>query len=160
MAPGITGSFDSGRPRPVPVIWYYSCLLQKENVTQYININKEVIYVPPIVNYNAITTSSLSPQLSFKDNNNNNENKILVPLISICYGRSGDKGDTCNIGIIARKKEYYEYLIQNLTEEVVYNFMKHLVKGTVKRYYIPTLSAFNFVLTNSLGGKYFNCLKY
>lgn len=151
MAPGITGSFDSGRPRAVPVIWYYSCLLQKENVIQYININKEEIYVPSIVNYNYNITSASSPLPSLSLSNNK-ENKVLVPLISICYGRSGDKGDTCNIGIVARKKEYYEYLIQNLTEEVVYNHMKHLVKGTVKRYYLPSLSAFNFVLTNSLGG--------
>lgn len=75
-----------------------------------------------------------------------------VKLIEIAHGRSGDKGNNSNIGIIARHPEVYPFLKANLTEEVVKKQMKHICKGKVERYELPNLGALNFVLYDSLGG--------
>jgi hypothetical protein len=78
--------------------------------------------------------------------------KKKVPLIELCYGRSGDKGDASNIGIFARQERYYPFLARALTAEAVRNYMEHLVKGKVTRFAVPGIKGFNFVLTRSLGG--------
>jgi len=75
-----------------------------------------------------------------------------VKLIKIAHGRSGDKGDASNVGIIARHPEIYPYLKQHLTPKVVKNHMKHICKGKVERYELPNIGALNFVLHESLGG--------
>jgi hypothetical protein len=91
----------------------------------------------------------------------------LVPLIYLCYGRSGDKGDSANIGLIARKPEYYDIIKSQVTSQarrmhifsltihfakVVGTYMSHLIDGSVTRYDIPGINGLNFVLTKSLGG--------
>lgn len=73
-------------------------------------------------------------------------------LISIAYARSGDKGDSANIGVAARSDAAYEFLRQALTAEVVADYYKGLCKGEVVRYELPNLRAFNFVLNEALGG--------
>jgi hypothetical protein len=75
-----------------------------------------------------------------------------VKLIDIAHGRSGDKGDGSNVGIIARHPEVYPFLKEKLTEAVVKEHMKHICKGEVKRYELPNIGALNFVLHQSLGG--------
>lgn len=59
---------------------------------------------------------------------------VEVPLVRLCYGRSGDKGDVANIGIIARNPAHYPFLRSALTEEVVHRYLAHLVKGTTRRF--------------------------
>jgi hypothetical protein len=76
----------------------------------------------------------------------------VVKLIDIAHGRSGDKGDASNVGIIARHPDVYPFLERKLTAGVVKNHMKHICKGKVDRYEIPNLGALNFVLHESLGG--------
>jgi len=76
---------------------------------------------------------------------------VQVPLIALCYGRSGDKGDMANIGLIARSSQFYPFIKHNVTEQVVYDHMKHLIKGKVRRYELPGVYALNFLLTKSLG---------
>ena len=75
-----------------------------------------------------------------------------VALARIAHGRSGDKGDTLNCGIIARKPEYYPVIAEQVTEARVKAHFGDFCRGTVKRYDLPKLYAFNFVLTRSLGG--------
>jgi len=75
-----------------------------------------------------------------------------VKLIDIAHGRSGDKGNDSNIGIIARHPDVYPFLKRNLTAASVKEYMKHICKGTVERYELPNLGALNFVLHKSLGG--------
>ncbi len=75
-----------------------------------------------------------------------------VPLARIAHGRSGDKGDTVNCGIIARKPEYYSVIAGQITGERVKAHFGNFCKGTVTRYDLPKIAAFNFVLTQSLGG--------
>jgi hypothetical protein len=77
---------------------------------------------------------------------------ITVPLIQLAYARSGDKGDTSNIGIIARQSAFLPYIKAAVTEQTVANWLVHLVKGKVTRYDLPGIHAVNFICEQALGG--------
>jgi hypothetical protein len=76
--------------------------------------------------------------------------KIL--LSEIAHGRSGDKGDTSNIGIIAYDERHYPILVREVTPERVKAHFGEMVKGGVERYELPNLGALNFLLHEALGG--------
>ena len=73
-------------------------------------------------------------------------------LFLLAHGRSGDKGDMANIGVIARRDEWYEFLSRELTVERVRTFLGTLARGEVERHELPNLSAFNFLVHEALGG--------
>lgn len=75
-----------------------------------------------------------------------------IRLIEIAHGRSGDKGDTANIGIIAYTNEGYEIIKKYLTAEKVKEYFKGICFGKVERFEMPNIRALNFLLHNSLGG--------
>lgn len=77
---------------------------------------------------------------------------IKTSLMQIAHARSGDKGDTVNIGLIGRSPECYEWLRDNMTADIVKKWFHTLCKGKVERYLVPNLWALNFVLEQSLGG--------
>ncbi|WGL59696.1 DUF1446 domain-containing protein [Pigmentibacter sp. JX0631] len=77
---------------------------------------------------------------------------IKVCLMEIAHARSGDKGDTVNIGLIGRSPECYVWLRENITAEKVNDWFHSLCKGNVTRYLVPNLWALNFLLEQSLGG--------
>ena len=73
-------------------------------------------------------------------------------LIELAHARSGDKGDTSNIGLIARKPEYYPILAREVTAERVKRHFEGICKGRVERFEIPNLGALNFLLHEALDG--------
>jgi hypothetical protein len=73
-------------------------------------------------------------------------------LYRLAHGRSGDKGDTVNVGVIARRPEFYEFLRAELTTESVAQHFGDLVKGGVDRFELPNLHALNFLLHEALDG--------
>ncbi len=77
---------------------------------------------------------------------------VTVPLIQLAYARSGDKGDTSNIGLIARQAAFLPYVKASVTEESVAEWLSHLVKGQVTRFDLPGIHAVNFVCEQALGG--------
>jgi hypothetical protein len=78
---------------------------------------------------------------------------IDVPLETLAWGRSGDKGDKANIGIIARKAEYLPWIAQALTADYVRDRFAHfMTEPAIDRFYMPGLPALNFLLHNALGG--------
>ena len=77
---------------------------------------------------------------------------MKVPLSEIAHTRSGDKGDTCNIGVIARAPEIYPWLKRALTAALVKRRFKGICLGKVTRHEVPNLWALNFLLEQSLGG--------
>ena len=77
---------------------------------------------------------------------------MKIQLRQIAHARSGDKGDTANIGLIALKPEYYSVLLQEVTAERVKQHFTGICKGAVERYELPNLKALNFLLHESLGG--------
>ncbi|MCA0239607.1 MAG: DUF1446 domain-containing protein [Proteobacteria bacterium] len=77
---------------------------------------------------------------------------IEVPLVRLAYGRSGDKGDTSNIGLIARRPQYLAVLRAEVTPQRVQQWLGHLVQGPVHRYELPGFDALNFVCEAALDG--------
>ena len=77
---------------------------------------------------------------------------MKIRLIDIAHARSGDKGDTGNVGVIARKQEYYAILVKYLTAERVKDHFAGITLGKVERFELPNLWALNFLLHESLGG--------
>src|SRR3954469_8889307 len=77
---------------------------------------------------------------------------MKVQLVKLAHARSGDKGDTANVGLIALKDEYYPLLVREVTAEAVKRHFGEMVKGDVERFELPNLHALNFLLHGSLGG--------
>lgn len=77
---------------------------------------------------------------------------MKVELTQIAHARSGDKGDTANVGLIALKDEFYPILVREVTSEKVKEHFGEMVKGNVERFELPNLKALNFLLHGSLGG--------
>jgi hypothetical protein len=77
---------------------------------------------------------------------------MKVELLKLAHARSGDKGDTANVGVIALKDEYYPILVREVTEAKVKEHFGEMVKGKVERFELPNLKALNFLLHESLGG--------
>jgi hypothetical protein len=73
-------------------------------------------------------------------------------LYRIAHGRSGDKGDTVNVGVIARRPEFYDFMRELLTVDRVKQHFGDLVRGGVDRFELPNLNALNFLLHEALGG--------
>ena len=77
---------------------------------------------------------------------------MKVQLLTLAHARSGDKGDTANIGLIALKPEYYPILVREVTAERVKAHFSEICHGEVERFELPNLGALNFLLHHSLGG--------
>ena len=77
---------------------------------------------------------------------------MKIELLKIAHARSGDKGDTANVGVIALKDEFYPLLVREVTAEKVKAHFGEIVKGAVERFELPNLGALNFLLHESLGG--------
>ncbi|MBR9990365.1 MAG: hypothetical protein KFH98_11450 [Gemmatimonadetes bacterium] len=77
---------------------------------------------------------------------------MKVQLYRIAHGRSGDKGNTVNVGVIALRPEFYPFLLDHLTTDRVRRHFGDLVKGDVERFELPNLNALNFLLHEALGG--------
>ena len=77
---------------------------------------------------------------------------MKLKLIDIAHGRSGDKGDAANVGIIAYNDEGFMILQKYLTKEKVKEHFKGICLGDVERYELPNIRALNFLLHNTLGG--------
>ncbi len=75
-----------------------------------------------------------------------------IQLRYIAHARSGDKGDSSNVGLLANNKEAYEIIKKEVTAERVKAHFKGIVKGNVERYELPNLLGLNFILRDSLGG--------
>ena len=149
MPPGMTG-FYAGRPKAVPVVRLFSCLVEKnevpvavemEGARREVNVSREGGFDPATL-----------PEVRGSAGEIPAGARVRVPLLALAYGRSGDKGDHANIGVIARRPEYVPFLREVLTEGKVGEFFGHYLKGKVVRYELPGTGAFNFVLHNVLGG--------
>lgn len=75
-----------------------------------------------------------------------------VQLLRLAHARSGDKGDTANIGLIALRAEYYPVLLRQVTAARVARHFRGIIKGKVERFELPNLRALNFLLHGALDG--------
>ncbi len=162
-SPGTTGA--SGRPNVSPCIKQWSFLLDKDRVTPVVEIEGESQplgalkklgsdhnFAPtPLQTHPASANLCSDPNLPTSETTGR-ETTQEVPLITLAYARSGDKGNTSNIGVIARRPEFLATLREQLTEQKVGAFLAHLVKGKVTRYDVPGIHAMNFVCEQALDG--------
>lgn len=147
-SPGTTGSLNAGRPNVTPQIKQFAFLLPKTEVVPQVTLEgaTEVVAVPPG------SSAPLAPGADLESACAPLASPVTVPLIRLAWGRSGDKGDSSNIGIIARKAEYLPWIAAQVTAPAVAAYLRHLVAGRVTRYALPGVGAFNFVLERALGG--------
>jgi hypothetical protein len=149
-APGTTGIYG-GRPKPTPVVRLFTFFLDKSDVGQpVVTIGdgpKTVITIPSGSGDVAPDRKSAQDEQSIPD-----EPTIDVPLGRLAYARSGDKGDSSNIAIIARQPLYLPLLRRELTPDRIVRHLGHLVSGPAVRFEAPGLHALNFVIANALGG--------
>jgi hypothetical protein len=149
--PGMSG-FGAGRVRPQPLMGVHSALLDKSQVPVKVQLGDQVIVDRP---YQTTETSAPTPRCHEPiEPSGFDDGRELVEVIleKLAYARSGDKGDNANIGLIARKAEYLPVLAEQLTAQTVDDYLAHLVEGDVERFEVPGFNAFNFFLTEALGG--------
>lgn len=77
---------------------------------------------------------------------------MKIALREVAFARSGDKGDTANIGVIAIAESVYPFLVENVTADEVKRYFSSVCRGLVERFELPNLFALNFLLHESLGG--------
>ena len=77
---------------------------------------------------------------------------MQVRLVDLAHARSGDKGDTANVGLIALKPEWYDVLTKHVTLDRVAEHFRGMIEGDVERYELPNLNALNFLLHGALDG--------
>ena len=75
-----------------------------------------------------------------------------IQLVEIAHARSGDKGDTANVGLIALQPQWYDLLVREVTRERVAQHFKGVITGGVERFELPNLKALNFLLHGALDG--------
>ena len=146
-SPGTTGA-GSGRPKPVPLVKFASFLFPKRDL----EIELDGVRVPVAVDAGGAPAQSEAPQAQAAPSLAADGPTVLAPLVKLAFARSGDKGDTANIGVIARRPEFVATLRAQLTPERVAAYFAHLVRGSVRRYELPGIDAFNFTLESALGG--------
>jgi hypothetical protein len=150
FAPGTTGIFN-GRPKAVPLIRLFTFFIDKTAIdSPRVLLDHETIVVD--VPAGAATNGALTEQQCPAAIDIPEGPMVEVPLIRLALARSGDKGDSSNIAIIARDPAYIPILRREVTAKRMARHFRLLAGGPVHRYEAPGLHAFNFVIENALGG--------
>lgn len=159
FAPGTTSGSAlnlNGRPVVEPLYRLYTCLVRKSDVPPprvVLDDRQEVVCVPagaaPPAPMDTPDPSPIAPQGLPRDSRAPSRK---VPLVQLAYGRSGDKGNTSNVAVIARHPSYLPFMKAALAPAAVKAWLAHLVQGSVVRYDVPGLHALNFVLDGALDG--------
>jgi len=155
MAQGLTGVLH-GRPKPVPVLRVHSFLWPKSRLSVAIDIDgRRLTFDQPATEQAGAPvppTPPSSPDMS--------GDTTTMPLRALAWGRSGDKGNHANIGIIARHPDFYPLLVAQVTSQRIAAFFAHYLEGDVERYLLPGFHALNFLLHDVLGGGGTASLRY
>ncbi len=148
-SPGTTGF--GGRPRPSASIRQCAFLLEKSRVVPTVRLDgaQWPVPVPQGCSVGPADQISTASGPLFESGSTA---EVEVPLIRLAYGRSGDKGDISNIGLIARTPYILPVLYAQVTAERVQTWLAHLVHGPVRRYALPGFNALNFVCESALDG--------
>jgi hypothetical protein len=159
FAPGTTGIYG-GRPKATPQIVLFTFFVDKDLLARpVVSLEDEEFLVdipagvaphatvappePLAPHGQAVHPGSLSEP---------NDPLVDVPLLRLALARSGDKGDSANIAIIAREPKFVPILRREVTARRMAEHFSHLVEGPVERFEAPGINAFNFLLRNALGG--------
>ena len=148
-SPGTTGA--DGRPRPSPSIRQFAFLLDKALLQPRVALDDRAeAGRNPHGTAGPFRRRPRKPEAAAQPPFGGP--LVEVPLIRVAWGRSGDKGDSSNIGIVARRPEWLPLLREQLTEARVAAWLAHRVRGTVTRFDVPGIHALNFLCTQALDG--------
>ena len=148
MAAGVI-NYLGGRPKVSPSIHLFSFLLPKDQIKITVRMDNKIFQVTP---YEPRTIKRILHNSHLKKKISPLEKDHLVPLIKLAYARSGDKGDHANIGVIARRKDYFNFINRELSPSRLSKFFGHVLKGDVQKWELPGINGLNFLLKNALGG--------
>lgn len=157
--PGLA-SFQGGRPKPSPVVRLFSFELPKDVVSIFIDVEGQLqaFTAPHTSVQESLATQHSPPSVPSAGD------MCTVQLVELAWARSGDKGNKANVGVIARKPEFYPYIVDALTEEVIEVRFSHFLSDTeapdaspavpkkVERFLMPGSNAINFLMHAVLGG--------
>lgn len=147
--PGLSGFFGT-RARPSPLVRLFSFLIEKDAVPVTVVMGSSRTLVPAVSGAPLDITTLVRPAPPMTPATP--DDPVTVTLEQLAWGRSGDKGDSANIGIIARTPEAMPYIWSHLTQDAVAARFAHVLEGDVTRYFMPGPNAINFVLSCALGG--------
>lgn len=147
-APGTGGNYGMGRPNVVPLVRLFSTLIDKSKVQARIQVNQvELAYAEPEhPSYDGQTCQPQPIQWPTQ------AAQLGIPLIELAHGRSGDKGNLSNVGLVARNPEAYALLTQGLTEAQLRSHLSTLWQGPLQVFALPKLKAINVLLHDALDG--------
>ena len=150
--PGLTG-FAGARPKPSPVVRLFSMIVSKDQVSIAVDCEGERVAANDSVGTGFDPDTVERPAIPQSDGD---ADAVDVPLEALAWGRSGDKGNKANIGVIARQQAFVPYIAAQLTEDRVGELFCHFLAAgqdrPVERFYMPGPHAFNFLLHDVLGG--------
>ncbi|MEH6636185.1 MAG: acyclic terpene utilization AtuA family protein [Halioglobus sp.] len=150
--PGLTG-FAGARPKPSPVVRLFSMIVPKQQIEIEVEVEGEVTVCSDMLGEIFDPDAYDRPEIPRAEES---VDLVAVPLEALAWGRSGDKGNKANIGIIARQAEFVPYIAEQVTEETITELFCHFLAAgqdkPVQRFYMPGSNAFNFLLHEVLGG--------
>jgi hypothetical protein len=150
--PGITVLADQGRPRASGVVGYWPALIDRDVVPMQVVVGDDE---EALSHLDLTSAAPAGPAFAADEPPpapSGGGQTAKVPLSRLCLARSGDKGDTCNVGVIARSAPIYGWMVEHLTPAFVKSRFAAICKGEVERHLVANLSACNFLLHESLGG--------
>jgi hypothetical protein len=150
--PGLT-AFAGARPKPSPVVRLFSMIVPKDQVTVTVEVEGHAQTISDLTTPAAPAGVDSAPQPPVADPG---PDTVTVTLESLAFGRSGDKGNKANIGVIARHPEFVPYIAAQLTTARVVDYFSHFLadnqSAPAQRFFLPGSNAFNFLLHDVLGG--------
>lgn len=147
--PGLHFFTAGGRPKPSPVLRLFSFLIDADQAPVRVMAGDDAIaYAPAPVSVRA-SPAPTPPAAPVADAS---APLRAVRLEALAWARSGDKGDSANIGVIARRAEYMPWIWRSLNEAAIGEAFAAWSKGDVRRFYLPGAAAMNILMTNVLGG--------
>ena len=150
-----------GVPKPADVVTYWPALMPKTALRPQIAVYENGLTKKRIVDMERVGNfiprempiqTARSPSMSVNAAMAKNSGSDALPLSEICLGRSGDKGDAANIGVMARGPLAFKFLEEHLTAQRVKDLFQELCVGPVIRYRLENMLGFNFILESALGG--------
>ncbi len=151
MAQGL-GGMGGNRPNVSPVVRHFPILVQKQSCDVRVHIADRVEPVDVRTAGGFSSTKVVRPRIA---DASTPSPAVEVPLVKLAYGRSGDKGNNANVGVIARKPAYLPFIRSALSEAAVAKWFGHLFEGgdgKAQRFDLPGVGALNFLLFEALGG--------
>lgn len=164
MAVGTTGWFG-GRAQVTPVMRVFSTTVAREDVPVTVSLDDTKEQIPSPALARAFSHDMIERPVIAANAGDAapDDAQHTVPLISLAWARSGDKGDAFNVGVIARRPEYLPFIRAALSEDTVLRWFAHEFEGganpAVRRYEVPGLHAINLHCLDALGGGQFASLR-